>query len=53
LLEYWAGAPVTFRRSEHMEALIWVYLDGDLLSQAMARELQRRDGSYRLNRPGR
>jgi hypothetical protein len=53
LLEYWAGAPVTFRRSEHMEALIWVYLDGNLLSQAMARELQRRDGSYRLHRPGR
>ncbi len=53
LLKYWAGAPVTFRRSEHMEALIWVYLDGNLLCQAMARELQRRDGSYRLHRPGR
>jgi hypothetical protein len=53
LLAYWAGAPVTFRRSEHVEALIWVYLDGNLLCQAMARELQRRDGSYRLQRPGR
>jgi hypothetical protein len=53
LLTYWAGAPVTFRRSEQMEALIWIYLDGDLLCQAMARELQRRDGSYRLQWPGR
>ena len=53
LLAYWAGAPVTFRRSEQMEALIWVYLDGNLLCSALARELLRRDGSYRSHRPGR
>ena len=53
LLTYWAGAPVTFRRSEQIEALIWVYLDGNLLCSALARELLRRDGSYRSHRPGR
>jgi hypothetical protein len=53
LLTYWVGAPVTFRRSEQMEALIWVYLEGDLLCQALARELRRSDGSYRPSRPGR
>ena len=53
LLAYWAGASVTFRRSEQVEALIWVYLDGSLLCSALARELQRRDGSYRSQRPGR
>jgi hypothetical protein len=53
LLRHWAGTTVTFRRSELMEALIWVYLEEDLLCQAMARELQRSDGSYRPSRPGR
>jgi Mu transposase, C-terminal len=53
LLAYWAGEPVTFRRSEQIEALIWVYLDGSLLCSALARELRRRDGSYRSHRPGR
>ena len=53
LLAYWAGATVTFRRSEHTEALIWVYLDGAMLCSALARELRRRDGSYRSRRPGR
>lgn len=58
LLAYWPGAAVTFRRSEQTEALIWVYLDwvyldGDMLCAALARELRRRDGSYRSRRPGR
>jgi hypothetical protein len=53
LLVHWAQAPVTFRRSEQMEALIWVYLEGNLLCRAMARELRRRDGSYRPFRLGR
>lgn len=53
LLAYWAGAAVTFRRSEQEEALIWVYFEGSLLCSALARELQRRDGSYRSQRPGR
>ena len=53
LLAYWAGVPVTFRRSEQIEALIWVYLDGSMLCTALARELRRRDGTYRSHRPGR
>jgi hypothetical protein len=53
LLRHWSGAAVTFRRSEQMEVLIWVYLEGELLCQALARELQRSDGSYRPRRPGR
>jgi len=53
LLAYWAEATVTFRRSEQTEALIWVYLDGDMLCAALARELRRRDGSYRSQRVGR
>lgn len=53
LLRHWIGAPVTFRRSEQMEALMWVYLEESLLCQAMARELRRRDGSYRPYRSGR
>lgn len=53
LLAYWPGATVTFRRSEQTEALIWVYLDGEMLCAALARELRRRDGSYRTRRVGR
>jgi hypothetical protein len=53
LLAYWVGATVTFRRSEQAEALIWVYLDGHMLCAALARELRRRDGSYRAQRSGR
>ncbi len=53
LLSYWPGHPVTLRRSESSEAMAWVYLDGEVLCQAMARELRRQDGSYRPNRPRR
>jgi hypothetical protein len=53
LLLHWAGSSVTFRRSEQTEALIWVYLQDSVLCQAMARELRRRDGSYRPQRPER
>jgi hypothetical protein len=53
LLSHFAGSRVAVRRSEHTEAVIWVYLDGEILCQAMARELARRDGSYRSHRPGR
>ncbi len=53
LLPLFAGSQVAVRRSEHTEAAIWVYLDGEILCQAMARELARRDGSYRSHRPGR
>ncbi len=53
LLAHFPGAQVSVRRSEQTEAAIWVYLDGEMLCQAMARELARRDGSYRSHRPGR
>jgi hypothetical protein len=47
LLTYWSGHQVTLRRSENMESAAWVYLDGEILGVAMARELRRQDGSYR------
>jgi hypothetical protein len=50
LLSYWPGHPVIIRRSEHAEVGAWIYLDGEVLCQAMARELRRRDGSYRSRR---
>ncbi len=51
LLTYWIDHPVTLRRSESAEAVSWVYLEGEMLCQVMARELKRKDGSYRPNRP--
>jgi Mu transposase-like protein len=53
LLSHWPGSRVTVRRSEHTEAVLWVYLEREILCQAMARELARRDGSYRTARVGR
>jgi len=53
LLSNFPGSHVSVQRSEQTEAAIWVYLDGEILCQAMARELARRDGSYRSHRPGR
>jgi Mu transposase, C-terminal len=53
LLSHFPGSRVAVRRSEQSEAAIWVYLDGEMLCQATARELARRDGSYRSHRPGR
>ena len=53
LLSNFPGSRVAVRRSEQTEAAIWVYLEGEILCQAMARELARRDGSYRSYRPGR
>jgi hypothetical protein len=50
LLSYWPGHAVTIRRSAHMEAAAWIYLDGEILCLAYARELRRRDGSYRYFR---
>ncbi len=51
LLAYFLGSRVAVQRSEQTEAVIWVSLDGEILTQALARELVRRDGSYRLHRP--
>jgi hypothetical protein len=50
LLTLFPGSSVQIRRSQHTEAVIWVYLEGDLLGEALARELARRDGSYRAHR---
>jgi hypothetical protein len=53
LLAHWPGQQVILRRSETAEALAWVYLDEEILCQALARELRRKDGTYRANRPRR
>ena len=52
LLSYWTESPVTVRRSFHTEACVWVYLSGEIMCDAMARELRRHDGTYRLARRG-
>ena len=41
LLTYWSEASVMIRQSERRAESLWVYLDGSLLCQAMAREHQR------------
>lgn len=53
LLTYFPAHPITIRRPPQTEAHLWVYLEQDILCRAMARELQRRDGTYRRSRPGR
>ena len=53
VLSYWTGSHVEVRRSEQIEAVLWVYLQGEILCRARARELARRDGSYRAARAGR
>jgi hypothetical protein len=53
LLSYWPGYPVNIRRSVYAEAAAWIYLNGEILCRAHARELRRRDGSYRHFRPER
>jgi hypothetical protein len=50
LLAYWPEAQVTIRVSLEAESRCWVYIGGDVLCEARARELRRRDGSYRDNR---
>jgi hypothetical protein len=50
LLLYWPGERVTARISQEAESRCWIYLDNEVLCEARARELQRRDGSYRDNR---
>jgi hypothetical protein len=50
LLILFPQAHVSLRRSEQTEAVIWVYLDAELLCEAQARELTRRDGSFRAHR---
>ena len=50
LLTYWPEQEVTLGLLPETDALVWVYLDGDLLCQAGAAELCRPDGSYRSSR---
>lgn len=50
LLALFPERSVLIRRSESTEAVIWVYLESDILCQAIARELVRHDGSYRSQR---
>jgi hypothetical protein len=53
LLSYFVDYSVVVRPSVYSEAQVWVYLEGEILCPAMARELRRRDGTYRRSRPGR
>lgn len=50
LLEYWPNQPITLQRSEYAESTAWINLDGGILAEAKARELRRKDGSYRRHR---
>jgi len=45
------GTPVTLRCSEQSEAIAWIYLNGEILCEAKARELRRPDGTYRARLP--
>ncbi len=47
VLLYWPNHLVTMRQSSYSKAKLWVYLDGEILCQAMAQEWRRFDGSYR------
>jgi hypothetical protein len=51
LLALFPNTPVTLRLSEHSEATAWIYLDGEILCEANARELRRADGTYRTRLP--
>ena len=50
LLTLFPGASVSIRQSEQTEALIWVSLESEVLGEARARELARRDGTDRAHR---
>lgn len=52
ILSYWIGQSVTVRRSLHNDASAYISVDGEILCLAMARELRRSDGSYRMHLPG-
>jgi len=47
LLSLFCHQPVALRLSQHSEATAWVYLDGEILCEAKARELRRKDDTYR------
>jgi hypothetical protein len=49
LLKYWLNHQVVLRQSEVFQAVAWIYLNGEVLCQAVARESGWRDGSYYPN----
>jgi hypothetical protein len=51
LLGYWPGYEVRVRKSQQTEAVAWIYLNDGVLCTAHARELRRKDGTYRQSRP--
>ena len=50
LLNLWPGRPARLRISTEAEARAWVYFEEDVICDASAAELRRRDGSFRPNR---
>ena len=51
LLSLFPHKPVTLHLSLHNEATAWLYLDREILCEAKAQELRRKDGTYRDRRP--
>jgi hypothetical protein len=47
VLKLWPGASVTVRRSVTAESDAWIYRNDEIVCLAKARELQRKDGTYR------
>lgn len=50
LLDYWPDTPATLRISYEDDSRCWVYIEGEVLCEARAREMRRLDGTYRNNR---
>ena len=46
-LAYWPNQSATVRVSRESESRCWVYLDGEIVCEARARELRRQNGTYR------
>jgi hypothetical protein len=53
LLAYWTSALVSLRFSPGFDALIWVYLEGEILCQAYARERRPQKERHQALHPGR
>lgn len=50
LLALWPGRTAQLRLSAESEARAWAYFGDEILCEALALELRRKDGSYRTNR---
>lgn len=53
LLGYWPAASVTVRLSPASDALLWVYLEGEIVCQAFVRERHSQVERYQALHPGR